>query len=122
LTSSAVNTEHGTIALSEEVIATIAGSAATECYGIVGMVSSKLQDGIATILRRENLGRGVQIERLDDDQLSITLNVVVGYGVKISEVAQNVVDKVRYVVQNTTGLEVQRVKVHVKGVRVGEYR
>jgi uncharacterized alkaline shock family protein YloU len=108
----------GRLSLSEDAIATIAGVAATECYGIVGMASRRMSDGIAEMLGRENLSRGVDVE-IDGDTAMVTLNVIVGYGTRISEVARNVVDKVKYTVENATGLKVTKVRVNVQGVRVG---
>lgn len=116
-----LDNQMGRISLSEEVIATIAGVAATECYGIVGMASTKIKDGIAELLGRENLSRGVEVD-LDDSTVDVTLYVVVGYGTKISEVAHNVVDKVKYTVESTTGLKVRNVSVRVQGVKVGNAR
>lgn len=107
----------GKVALSEEVIATIAGVAATECYGIVGMASRKVSDGLAELLGRENLARGVEVS-LDDAAVSITLNVVISYGTRIPEVARNVIEKVKYSIESSTGLKVCRVHVHVQGIRV----
>ncbi|MEW6522636.1 MAG: Asp23/Gls24 family envelope stress response protein [Bacillota bacterium] len=107
----------GKVILSEEVIATIAGVAATECYGIVGMSSRKVADGLAELLGRENLARGVEVN-LDGDRVTIALNIVIGYGTRIPEVARNVVEKVKYTVESSTGLKVARVRVNVQGVRV----
>ncbi len=111
----------GRISLSEEVIATIAGVAATECYGIVGMASRKLKDGIAELLGRENLSRGVEVV-LEDGRADITLHVVVGYGTKISEVANNVIEKVRYTVEQSTNVPVANVRINVQGVKVNQPR
>jgi uncharacterized alkaline shock family protein YloU len=116
-----VVTELGRILLSDEVIATMAGVASTECYGIVGMSGSLLKDGIAELLRRENLSRGVVVT-MDEDKLEIDLYVVVGYGIRISEIARNVTDKVRYVVESSTGLKVSGVHIHVQGVKVGQIK
>ncbi|MHB9145413.1 MAG: Asp23/Gls24 family envelope stress response protein [Symbiobacteriia bacterium] len=116
-----MNTQMGRISLSEEVIATIAGVAATECYGVVGMASTRVKDGIAELLGRENLSRGVEVA-LNDDTVEVTLYIVVGYGTKISEVAHNVVDKVKYTVESTTGLKVNDVRVRVQGVKVNSSR
>lgn len=108
----------GKVVLSEEVIATIAGVAATECYGIVGMASRKIKDGIAELLGRESLSKGVEVV-LDADKVEISLYIVVGYGTRISEVARNVIEKVKYTVESTTGLEVTKVNIKVQGVKVG---
>ncbi len=116
-----VNNAYGSIILSEEVIATIAGVAATECYGIVGMASNKVTDGIAELLGRENLAKGADVA-LGEDDVSITLNVIVGYGTRISEVARNVIEKVKYTVETTTGLKVSRIRINIQGVKVGKTR
>lgn len=107
----------GRLVLSEEAIATIAGAAATECYGVVGMAGRKMTDGIFELLGKENLSKGVSVS-VEGDDVYIDLSVVVGYGVRISEVARMVVDKVRYTVENATGLKAKKVTVNVQGVRV----
>jgi uncharacterized alkaline shock family protein YloU len=108
----------GRISLSEDVLATMAGVAATECPGIVGMASTRLKDGLAEMLGRENLSRGVEVS-LHGEEVEIDLYIVVGYGTRISEVAQNVTQKVRYTVESMTGLKVAAVRIHVQGVKVG---
>ncbi|MCR4401920.1 MAG: Asp23/Gls24 family envelope stress response protein [Firmicutes bacterium] len=116
-----VSTELGQITISDEVIALVAGMAATECYGLVGMASRNIQDGIAELLGVENLSRGVEV-KLAGDEVVIDLYIIVEYGTKITEVAQNVMDKVRYVVESMTGLKVARVNITVQGVRVTHVR
>lgn len=113
-----VVTALGRIHLSEDVIATMAGVATTECYGIVGMASSRFQDGISELLGRENLARGVHVE-VEDDWVEIDLYIVVGYGTRISEIGRNVTEKVRYVVESFTGLKVRGIHIHVRGVKLG---
>ena len=109
----------GKIDISEEVIATIAGATAVECYGLVGMASRKITDGFVDLLGRENLGRGVVVS-IKDNEVVIDLHIVVGYGVKISEVAANVMERVRHTTEKLTGLNVSQVNVNVQGVRVLE--
>ncbi|MDP4127444.1 MAG: Asp23/Gls24 family envelope stress response protein [Bacillota bacterium] len=109
----------GKIDISEEVISTIAGAAAVECYGLVGMASRKITDGFVDLLRKENLARGVVVS-INDNELVIDLHIVVGYGVRISEVAANVMERVRYTTEKLTGLNVSRVNVNVQGVRILE--
>lgn len=111
-----METKLGKVDISEEVIATIAGAAAIECYGLVGMASRKITDGVADLLKKENLSKGV-IVTFNEDILIIDLNIIVGYGTKISEVATNVMDRVRYTVETMTGLKVAEVNVNVQGVR-----
>jgi len=114
-----IENELGKVVISEELIATLAGVAAVECYGLVGMSSRKLKDGIAELLGRDNLSRGVEVS-LEDGQLTIDLNIVVSYGTKIPEVAANVMEKVKYTLEKLTGLTVAQVNVNVQGVRVAD--
>ncbi|GIP36744.1 hypothetical protein J31TS4_00240 [Paenibacillus sp. J31TS4] len=110
--------EYGSIHVGDEVIAVIAGSAALECYGLVGMASRKqLKDGIAELLGRENLSRGVEIRR-EPDGVHIDLYIIVSYGTKISEVAHIVQNRVKYVLQEIVGLQVAHINILVQGVRV----
>lgn len=106
-----------TVNISEEVIATIAGAAAVECYGLVGMSGRKLKDGIGQLLGKEDLKKGVEVV-FDADQVVIDLYIIVSFGVNIAEVAKNVVEKVKYQVENQTGLGVKAVNINVQGVRV----
>ena len=113
-----INTKYGQIDISNDVIATIAGGAAVDCYGIVGMASKKqLKDGITEILRKENFTKGV-IVRQDEDAINIDMYIIVSYGTKISEVAHNVQSKVKYTLDKTVGLAVDSVNIYVQGVRV----
>ncbi|WP_243103593.1 Asp23/Gls24 family envelope stress response protein [Dehalobacter sp. MCB1] len=111
-----METKLGNVEISEDVIATISGAAAIECYGLVGMASRKISDGVSGLLKRENLSKGVNVTVQEED-LIIDLNIIVGYGIKISEVASNVMDRVRYTVETMTGLKVAEVNVNVQGVR-----
>ncbi len=107
----------GNLEISEHVIATIAGSAAVECYGLVGMASRSISDGFAEMLGRDSLNKGV-IVQLNGQEIDIDLYIIVNYGVKISEVAHNVRERVRFTVENVTGLQVRDVNIHVQGVRL----
>lgn len=109
----------GEINVAPEAIAVIAGITALECFGVVGMCSRSLQDGIAELLRgKENLTKGIEV-RIDNDQVILDLYVIVEYGTKINEVAHNVIENVKYAVENQLGLIVLKVNVHVMGVRTG---
>lgn len=107
----------GTIHITDEVIAVLAGSAALECYGLVGMASRNLKDGIAELLGRENLSRGIEVRR-EGDELHIDMHIIVSYGVKISEVSSNIQAKVRYVLNELLGLQADAINIYVQGVRV----
>lgn len=88
-----------------------------ECYGIVGMASKRATDGLVELLGRENLSRGVKVHT-HDDQITIDLYVIVEYGISIAAVARNIIETVKYNVENFTGMNVNRVNVMVEGVRV----
>lgn len=107
----------GAIEISDDVIATMAGVAAVKCYGIVGMASKRAADGLVQLLGFEKLSRGVVVHT-DDEEITIDLFIIVEYGVSISAVAQNVIEAVKYNVENYTGLTVTRVNVSVESVRV----
>ncbi|WP_018922596.1 Asp23/Gls24 family envelope stress response protein [Salsuginibacillus kocurii] len=113
-----MNSQLGSIDVSREVVATIAGGAAIDCYGIVGMASQKqIKDGLTELLGKENFSRGVVIREIEDD-LHIDMYIVVSYGTKISEVAYNVQTKVKYQLEQMLGLTVESVNIFVQGVRV----
>lgn len=113
-----LNNEFGHIDISTDVLAQIAGGAAIECYGIVGMASKhQIRDGLTDILRKENFAKGVVIRQQDED-LHIDMYIIVSYGTKISEVAYQVQSKVKYTVDKTLGMSVKSVNIFVQGVRV----
>ena len=111
-------TDLGDINLSLDVVASITGGAATECYGVVGMSSQKImKDGFYDLLGRDNYAKGIVVE---DGGTGIILNVyiIVGYGVKISEVVYEVQKKVKYVLETTLDIDIEAVNVFVQSVRV----
>ncbi|MDI3546438.1 MAG: hypothetical protein PWR10_90 [Halanaerobiales bacterium] len=110
--------EYGKITIAKEVIAKIAGLAAMECYGLVGMSSRNVQDGLADLLGRDNLSKGVLVE-INDDQVRLELNIIVEYGTNIHEVAHNIIDRVKYILEEKIGIKVEKIDVNVQGVRVG---
>ncbi|QFR23821.1 Asp23/Gls24 family envelope stress response protein [Schleiferilactobacillus harbinensis] len=113
-----IETKYGTIAIANTVIATVVGGGATDVYGIVGMASKQIfRDNFNEILNRDNYSRGVVV-RQDDDGVTVDVFIIVGYGLKISEVCRNVQDKVKYNLESMLGITAQAVNVIVQGVRV----
>src|SRR5699024_12293558 len=105
-----IKTKYGLIDISNSVIATVVGGAATSNYGVVEMASKNaLRDGAYTILNRENYGRGAVI-KTNDNQLVIDVYIIVGYGLIISKVGHNVQDSVKYIIKNLLGIKIQYVK------------
>lgn len=111
------NTEYGYIEYGDEVLAGVAGNATMECYGVVGMASKRASDGFWELLKRENLSKGVKITP-DGDAVSIDVFIIVEYGTKISVIANNIIQKVKYTLEALTGIVVSKVTVYVQGIRV----
>lgn len=113
-----VNTQIGEVTIDQEVIAKYAGSAAVECFGVVGMASVSVKDGFVKLLKKDNLSHGVNVIINENNLLDIGLHIVVAYGVSISAVADNLISNVRYKVEEYTGMSVDKIHVYVEGVRV----
>ena len=116
-TGQKLDNDLGIVNISEEVISIIAGLTAVECYGLVGMASQGIQDGIARLLGRENLNQGIEVHKVEDG-IVVELYIIVEYGTKISEVASNVMNRVRYTLEEQAGINVVAVNINVQGVRV----
>jgi uncharacterized alkaline shock family protein YloU len=112
-----IKNELGTISISNEVVAIIAGHSAEQCYGIVGMASKSASDGISQLLNLENYSKGVKV-RSYEDEIEIDLFVKVIYGVSINAVAQTAIDTIKYNVERDTGLKVRKVNVTIESVKV----
>ena len=107
----------GLVSVNEEVILKVAGYAALECYGIVGMASKRTTDGIVQMLGIENLGRGVKVQ-IVNDRVDVDLYIIVEYGISISAVAATLIDTVKYKEEHLTGVNVNKVNVSVEDIRV----
>lgn len=112
-----VNRELGNIIIDDNVIANIAGISAMETYGIVGMASKNAADGIFELLRFENLSKGIKVNT-ENNQINIELHVILEYGVKISTVCENIIERVRYNVEELTGLTIDNIEISVEGIRL----
>ena len=113
-----INNEYGEVTISEDIIATVAGYAATENYGVVGMSAKTATDAILKLVGSEaNKKRGVKVSFLGEgDEVDIDLYVTMVYGVSLPVVAKNMIDNVRYRVQETTGIKVANVNIHVESI------
>ena len=109
---------HGSIKISDDVVSIIAGLAATEVEGVAGM-SGGIAGGIADILGRKNLSKGVKVE-VGEAETAIDLFVIIQYGTSISDVAWEIQDNVKEAIEGMTGLDVIEINVHVQGVHFEE--
>jgi uncharacterized alkaline shock family protein YloU len=107
----------GCINIANDVLADLAGYAALESYGIVGMASPSLRDGVAQLLPAAKLRRGVKVSSTDDG-IVVDLYVIIEFGTNLAEVSHNLANRVRYVLTNTADVVVADVDVHVQGVKV----
>jgi len=105
----------GTITIANDVLADIAGFVALECYGVVGMASPSLRDGVAQLLSRDKLRKGVVITNIDDSLVRVDLYIVVEHGTNLTEVSRNLVDRVKYALTHDADVSVADVEVHVQG-------
>ncbi|HAK57641.1 MAG TPA: Asp23/Gls24 family envelope stress response protein [Lachnospiraceae bacterium] len=112
-----LETNLGTVVIDEDVLGKYAGSAAVGCFGVVGMASVNMKDGIVKLLKKDNLRHGVNMSMVDG-KLHVELHIIVAFGVSILAVAENLVDTVRYNLEEFTGMEIGRITVCVEGVRV----
>ena len=111
-----INNEYGKVTISEDIIATVAGYAATENYGVVGMSAKTATDAILKLVGSEaNKKRGVKVSFLGEGD-EVDLYVTMVYGVSLPVVAKNMIDNVRYRVQETTGIKVANVNIHVESI------
>ncbi|KXT75316.1 Asp23/Gls24 family envelope stress response protein [Streptococcus sp. DD12] len=114
-----INTQDGQIELSDDVIATVVGGAATQIFGVVGMASkSAVKDNIQALLRRENYAKGVVVRASEEDGISVDVYTVMSYGVKISEVSKNIQERVKFNLENQLGIAADTVNVYVQNIRV----
>jgi len=105
---------YGKVTFADEVVAIIAGLAATEIPGVAAM-SGGIAGGIAEKLGRKNLAKGVKVE-VGEKETAIDLFIVVEYGVRIPEIAWNIQENVKKAVENMTGLNAIEVNIHIQGV------
>lgn len=116
----------GRVEVAPAAIGSLVAEAVKECYGVVGMASrTRLGDTLASLgtslagSAQRGSRRGIDV-RIDDDGIVLDLYVVVEYGTRITEVAAGVMRRVRFTIENTVGLPVKAVNVHVQGLRVSE--
>lgn len=108
-------TEIGNIKISVDVVATIAGIAASQTKGVAGMYSS-FAGGIAEMLgAKKNPSKGVKVD-MSEDTVKIDLYIVVEYGVRVPELAWEIQESVKSSVETMTGLTVDKVNIHIEGV------
>ena len=107
----------GCVNIANDVLADLSGYAALESYGIVGMASQTLRDGVAQLLPAAKLRKGVKVVSTDDG-IVVDLYVIIEFGTNLAEVSHNLANRVRYVLTNNADVKVADIDVHVQGVKV----
>lgn len=110
------NVKYGTVKIANEVVAIIAGLAATEIEGVAGMSGGMTAD-FTEMLGMKNLSKGVKVE-VGEKEAAVDIFVIVEYGYKISEVASQIQKNIKDTVETMTGLNVVEVNINVQGVNI----
>ena len=113
------NTENGAVNISTAVYTDIAGTAASNCFGVKGMAARSVKDGVYHLLRKETARKGVKDTFHEDDSITIVLHIIVDHGVNLAAVGNSIISEVRYVVTKCTGTEVRAVNVFVDSMVTG---
>ena len=112
-----IKNKYGKIIIENEVVARIAGMAAMDCYGIVGMAAKNIKDGLVQLLKMESLTKGVHLN-ISGGSIAIDLHIIVEYETNIPAIADSIVSTVKYRVEESIGLPVAKVNIFIEGVRV----
>ena len=110
--------ETGAIGVSTSVYTDIAGTAATNCYGVKGMAARSVTDGVYHLLRKESMSKGVRVTFHEDDTITIDLHIIVDNGVNLNAVGAAIISRVRYEVNKYTGTEVRSVNIFIDSMMI----
>lgn len=113
-----IKNDMGKIVIMEDIIARIAGHAAVENYGVVGMNSKNTTESFLKLVGDKDYKRGVKVTPLTDDSYDIDLFVTLVYGVSLPAVAKNIMENVRYRIEEMTGMQVHNLNIHVQAIDV----
>ena len=108
--------ESGAVCVSSNVYSDIAGTAASNCFGVKGMAARSMRDGVYHLLRKESMSKGVRVHFHEDDTISIDLHIMVDNGVNLNAVGEAIISEVSYVVTKCTGTKVRGVNVYIDSV------
>ena len=114
--STSENINIGTVQIADDVVAIIAGLAATEVEGVKAMAGNITNELVAK-LGMKNLSKGVEVEVVDNT-VEVSLSLILAYGYNIPEVSNKVQDKVKTAIENMTGLSVSAVNVRIANVDI----
>lgn len=110
------NTDYGTVLIKDSAIASCVGKAVSECYGIIGVTSKKVSDSFYDFFNKDNIGKGIIVNN-KDNKVRIDIHVIGSYGVKISEVVNELQKRVKYTLEKTFNVDVTEVNVYVEKIK-----
>lgn len=111
-------TENGKVVFAPDVVATIAGLAASEVEGVSGLAGTVIE-GISGIFSKKNLTKGVHVE-VGQEEAAVDLSINVKYGHRIQDVCANVQKEVKNAIETMTALKVVEVNIMVQSVTFDE--
>lgn len=106
----------GKVTIDDSVLANLVAATVMESYGVVGLASRSTKDDIYELLKLDNMSKGVQIHRNDDGTINIYISIFILYGVRIAVVSQNIIDNVKYKVEKSLNVRVNKVNILVQGI------
>ena len=107
------------VTFANEVLETIAGIAVADVPGIANMSGSLVKDGWNDLIGKKRPAKGVKVTKTEDT-LTIDVQIIVEYGVKVHEVCQAIQESVYNAIETMTGLKTTAVNVYVQGVKIKE--
>jgi uncharacterized alkaline shock family protein YloU len=121
--TSLIHPQHGSRPLGKiEVLPNAIHSIATEaiygCYGVLAIASPRLRNSEAILLTTEQSNHGIKVQVINE-QLIIDVYVVLEYGLRISEIAHNIMSSVKFSIEKMLGVPVVQVNVNVQGLLHG---
>ncbi len=112
-----LETHLGETNISQEYFANLVGHAASECFGVSGMAVTDAKQSLKSVITKKQApDQGVRV-RISNGKLVVDLHIMVTYGVNIAVIVKSIVNKVRYTVEEATGMEVARVNVFVDSMK-----
>ena len=108
----------GEVRIADEVVAIIAGLAATEVDGVDSMAGN-ITNELVGKLGMKNLSKGVKVD-VTEEHVSVDLSLNIKYGYNIPDVSERVQDRVKSAIENMTGLAVLDVNIRIAGVNINE--
>lgn len=111
-------TRLGSIGFTENFLSKLIGHAVTSCFGVVGMMPSSRRQRLTGLVSRKEpaLDKGIKVTGTADE-INVEIHIMVTFGMSIPAIAASITEKIRYVVKEATGIDVNKVNVKVDGIK-----